>query len=125
MSSQYAQDLSYAESQTPFVSEEQRTTNRQPSPTKNLSSPTETVSSGDNGLESEDDSPYSKHVQSYSTIWSLYLKERGIEDKEVANSLKVGVDDVPLFGALFGGVITAFLIESRKDLQVGPVQEIL
>ncbi|KAF8524686.1 hypothetical protein BU17DRAFT_84758 [Hysterangium stoloniferum] len=105
--------------------EEQGTINRQPSPTTVPSSPTGVASSGDNGLESEDDNPYSKHVESDSTIWSLYLKETEKEDKELANSLQVGVDELLIFAGLFGAILTAFLIESRKDLQVDPVQEIL
>ncbi|KAF8526354.1 hypothetical protein BU17DRAFT_6142, partial [Hysterangium stoloniferum] len=67
-----------------------------------------------------------------STIWSLYLKETEKEDKELANSLQVGVDEllifvrrIPFQAGLFGAILTAFLIESRKDLQVDPVQEIL
>ncbi|KAF8510466.1 hypothetical protein BU17DRAFT_19688, partial [Hysterangium stoloniferum] len=68
-----------------------------------------------------------------STIWSLYLKETEKEDKEFANSLQVGVDELLIFdiklivsqAGLFGAILTAFLIESRKDLQVDPVQEIL
>ncbi|KAF8525535.1 hypothetical protein BU17DRAFT_18169, partial [Hysterangium stoloniferum] len=69
--------------------------------------------------------PYSKHAESDSTIWSLYLKETEKEDKELANSLQVGVDELLIFAGLFGAILTAFLIESRKDLQVDPVQEIL
>ncbi|KAF8513652.1 hypothetical protein BU17DRAFT_25605, partial [Hysterangium stoloniferum] len=67
-----------------------------------------------------------------STIWSLYLKETGEEDKELVTSLQVGVDELLIFvysilfqAGLFGGILTAFLIESRKDLQVDPLREIL
>ncbi|KAF8524071.1 hypothetical protein BU17DRAFT_15400, partial [Hysterangium stoloniferum] len=67
-----------------------------------------------------------------STIWSLYLRETEKEDKELANSLQVGIDELLIFiqftvsqAGLFGGILTAFLIESRKDLQVDPLQEIL
>ncbi|KAF8526218.1 hypothetical protein BU17DRAFT_26560, partial [Hysterangium stoloniferum] len=67
-----------------------------------------------------------------STIWSLYLKETEKEDKELANSLQVGVDELLIFvysillqAGLFGAILTAFLIESRKDLQVDPLREIL
>ncbi|KAF8521787.1 hypothetical protein BU17DRAFT_18964, partial [Hysterangium stoloniferum] len=57
--------------------------------------------------------------------WSLYLKETGEEDKELATSLQVGVNELLVFAGLFGGILTAFLIESRKDLQVDPLREIL
>ncbi|KAF8521790.1 hypothetical protein BU17DRAFT_16086, partial [Hysterangium stoloniferum] len=67
-----------------------------------------------------------------STIWSLYRKETGEDDKELATSLQVGVDELLIFvysilfqAGLFGGILTAFLIESRKDLQVDPLREIL
>ncbi|KAF8515223.1 hypothetical protein BU17DRAFT_6949, partial [Hysterangium stoloniferum] len=67
-----------------------------------------------------------------STIWSLYLKETRKEDKELATSLQVGVDELLIFvysilfqAGLFGAILTAFLIESRKDLQVDPLREIL
>ncbi|KAF8523935.1 hypothetical protein BU17DRAFT_19711, partial [Hysterangium stoloniferum] len=64
-----------------------------------------------------------------SIIWSLYLKETEKEDKELANSLQVGVDQLLIFvffqAGLFGAILSAFLVESKKDLQVDPVQEIL
>ncbi|KAF8492890.1 hypothetical protein BU17DRAFT_103916 [Hysterangium stoloniferum] len=41
--------------------------------------------------------PYSKHLESDSTIWSLYLKETREEDKELATSLQVGVDELLIF----------------------------
>ncbi|KAF8500624.1 hypothetical protein BU17DRAFT_19934, partial [Hysterangium stoloniferum] len=68
---------------------------------------------------------YGRHVQWDSTIWSLYLKETEKEDKDLADSLQVRVDDLLIFAGLFAGILTAFLIESRKDLQVDPLQEIL
>ncbi|KAF8521979.1 hypothetical protein BU17DRAFT_45439, partial [Hysterangium stoloniferum] len=105
--------------------EEHGPTNRQPSSNKVPSCSTEAAFSGDNSLESEDDNPYSKHLQSDSTIWSLYLKETELEDKELANSLQVGIDQLLIFAGLFGAILTAFLIESRKDLQADPLQEIL
>ncbi|KAF8508027.1 hypothetical protein BU17DRAFT_100056 [Hysterangium stoloniferum] len=105
--------------------EEQARTNRQPSSINVPSSPTEAASSDDNGLEIEDDNPYSKHLERDPTIWSLYMKKTEKEVKELANSLQVGVDDLLIFAGLFGAILTAFLIESRKDFQVDPLQEIL
>ncbi|KAF8524101.1 hypothetical protein BU17DRAFT_19656, partial [Hysterangium stoloniferum] len=57
--------------------------------------------------------------------WSLYQKETEKEDKELASSLQVGIDELLIFAGLFGAILTAFLIESRKGLQVDPLQEIL
>ncbi|KAF8525520.1 hypothetical protein BU17DRAFT_41771, partial [Hysterangium stoloniferum] len=105
--------------------EEQGTTNRQPA--ENSSSATEAGSSGDNGLKSEDDNhnPYRKHIQPDSKIWSIYLEEAEKVDKELAASLQVGVDQLLIFAGLFGAILTAFLIQNRKDLQGDPVEEIL
>ncbi|KAF8513258.1 hypothetical protein BU17DRAFT_53375, partial [Hysterangium stoloniferum] len=113
MSKQFAEDPSSAESQIPSVSG-----------IKSELAPDEAFSV-DNGLESENDNPYSKNLQSDSIIWSLYLEEAEKEDKELAKSLQVGVDQLLIFAGLFGAILTAFLIESRKDLQVDPLQEIL
>ncbi|KAF8524854.1 hypothetical protein BU17DRAFT_42447, partial [Hysterangium stoloniferum] len=64
-----------------------------------------------------------------STTWSLYLNETEKEGKELANSSQVGVDELLIYvffqAGLFRVSLTAFLIESRKDLQIDPVQEIL
>ncbi|KAF8526189.1 hypothetical protein BU17DRAFT_82942 [Hysterangium stoloniferum] len=82
--------------------QEQGTTDRQPLYTNGPSSPTEGTSNGDKGLEREEDNPYSKYLQRY-----------------------VGVDELLIFAGLFGEILTAFMIESRKNLQVDPLQEIL
>ncbi|KAF8521969.1 hypothetical protein BU17DRAFT_45361, partial [Hysterangium stoloniferum] len=113
MSKEFAKDLISAESQIASVSVIQS------------ASPPNRESSVDDGLESENDNPYSQNLQSDSIIWSLYLEEAEKEDKELVSSLKVGIDQLLIFAGLFGAILTAFLIESRKDLQVDPLQEIL
>ncbi|KAJ7869451.1 hypothetical protein B0H14DRAFT_2289492, partial [Mycena olivaceomarginata] len=58
-------------------------------------------------------------------IWKLYLKETEAEDKELAQLWQIGLDQLLIFAGLFGAILTAFLIESRKDLKEDPLQEIL
>ncbi|KAJ7206290.1 hypothetical protein GGX14DRAFT_367474 [Mycena pura] len=82
-------------------------------------------------------SPYNRHYEPTAEIWKLYLKETEVEDKELAQLWQIGLDQLLIFGCkfssrfsisqagLFGAILTAFLIESRKDLRQDPLQEIL
>ncbi|KAJ7186274.1 hypothetical protein GGX14DRAFT_383620, partial [Mycena pura] len=65
-------------------------------------------------------------------IWKLYLKETEAEDRELAQLWQIGLDQFLIFvgkfsllAGLFGAILTAFLIESRKDLKEDPLQQIL
>ncbi|KAJ6529362.1 hypothetical protein B0H19DRAFT_877106, partial [Mycena capillaripes] len=58
-------------------------------------------------------------------IWKLYLKETEAEDKELAQLWQIGLDQLLIFAGLFGAILTAFLIESRKDLKEDPLVQIL
>ncbi|KAJ7927145.1 hypothetical protein B0H13DRAFT_1598978, partial [Mycena leptocephala] len=55
----------------------------------------------------------------------LYLRKTEAEDKELAQLWQIGLDQLLIFAGLFGAILTAFLIESRKDLKQDPLQEIL
>ncbi|KAJ6545561.1 hypothetical protein B0H19DRAFT_887325, partial [Mycena capillaripes] len=58
-------------------------------------------------------------------IWKLYLKETEAEDMELAQLWQIGLDQLLIFAGLFGAILTAFLIESRKDLKADPLEQIL
>ncbi|KAJ7920522.1 hypothetical protein B0H13DRAFT_1453678, partial [Mycena leptocephala] len=67
-------------------------------------------------------------------IRRLYLKETEAEDMELAQLWQIGLDQLLIFvckvsscvlAGLFGAILTAFLIESRKDLKADPLQQIL
>ncbi|PVF98707.1 hypothetical protein CPB86DRAFT_704713, partial [Serendipita vermifera] len=58
-------------------------------------------------------------------IWGLYLKETEAEDNELTDLWNKGIDSLLIFAGLFAGIITAFLIESRKDLKEEPQERLL
>ncbi|KAJ7223067.1 hypothetical protein GGX14DRAFT_352145, partial [Mycena pura] len=70
-------------------------------------------------------SPYAQHYLPTAEIWKLYLRETEAEDKELAQLWQIGLDQLLIFAGLFGAILTAFLIESRKDLKPDPLLEIL
>ncbi|KAJ7229352.1 hypothetical protein C8J57DRAFT_1092604, partial [Mycena rebaudengoi] len=70
-------------------------------------------------------SPYRQHYEPAADIWRLYLKETEAEDMELAQLWQIGLDQLLIFAGLFGAILTAFLIESRKDLKADPLQQIL
>ncbi|KAJ7931091.1 hypothetical protein B0H13DRAFT_869966 [Mycena leptocephala] len=74
---------------------------------------------------SDTSSPYAQHYLPTAEIWKLYLRETEAEDKELAQLWQIGLDQLLIFAGLFGAILTAFLIESRKDLKQDPLQEIL
>ena len=71
----------------------------------------------------------------------MYLKETEAEDRELVDVLTIGIDQLLIFvrtsflflfssvniqqAGLFGAILTAFLVESRKELVEDPLQEIL
>ncbi|KAJ7930267.1 hypothetical protein B0H13DRAFT_1962199 [Mycena leptocephala] len=74
---------------------------------------------------SDASSPYAQHYLPTAEIWKLHLMEMEAEDKELAQLWQIGLDQLLIFAGLFGAILTAFLIESRKDLKQDPLQEIL
>ncbi|KAF8598459.1 hypothetical protein BDV93DRAFT_423609, partial [Ceratobasidium sp. AG-I] len=53
-------------------------------------------------------------------IWQLYLDEAKEHDDELVESQNKNLDMMLLFAALFSGILTAFLIESKNLLQQDP-----
>ncbi|KAF7336245.1 hypothetical protein MVEN_02172400 [Mycena venus] len=70
-------------------------------------------------------SPYSQHYQPAAAIWKFYLQETDAEDKKLTELWQIGLDQLLIFAGLFGAILTAFLIESRKNLKEDPLQQIL
>ncbi|KAJ7315188.1 armadillo-type protein [Mycena albidolilacea] len=70
-------------------------------------------------------SPYNQHYEPAAEIWKTYLKETEADDKELAQLWQIGLDQLLIFAGLFGAILTAFLIESRKDLKEDPLVQIL
>ncbi|KAJ7820397.1 hypothetical protein B0H14DRAFT_2455503 [Mycena olivaceomarginata] len=94
-------------------------------PTENISLHPSTCVDGHGSPNVGSGSPYSQHYEPTAEIWKLYLKETEAEDMELAQLWQIGLDQLLIFAGLFGAILTAFLIESRKDLKEDPLLEIL
>ncbi|PVF94133.1 hypothetical protein CPB86DRAFT_776782 [Serendipita vermifera] len=71
------------------------------------------------------DSFYPQSCRDDAPIWGLYLKENEAEDNELTDLWNKGIDSLLIFAGLFAGVITTFLIESRRDLKEDPQERLL
>ncbi|KIM27228.1 hypothetical protein M408DRAFT_171114 [Serendipita vermifera MAFF 305830] len=76
-------------------------------------------------LEAQADSPFSSHCREDAPIWAQYLEESEIEDKELAFIWNSSLDSLLVFAGLFAAILTAFLIESSKDLKEDPQEHLL
>ncbi|KAF5313497.1 hypothetical protein D9611_008546 [Ephemerocybe angulata] len=57
--------------------------------------------------------------------WHLYLVEAEREAKGRAELWRTGLDSVLIFAALFAGIVSAFVIDVRKDLEADSEQRML
>ncbi|KAH6891797.1 hypothetical protein BKA70DRAFT_1162539 [Coprinopsis sp. MPI-PUGE-AT-0042] len=57
--------------------------------------------------------------------WAIYLEEAGEHAKEQAEVWKTGLESLLLFAGLFASVITSFLVESSKKLQLEDQEALL
>ncbi|KIM27231.1 hypothetical protein M408DRAFT_38109, partial [Serendipita vermifera MAFF 305830] len=57
--------------------------------------------------------------------WARYLEETEIEDKELTDIWNNSLDSLLVFAGLFAAILTAFLIESSKDLKEDPQEHLL
>ncbi|KAH6899572.1 hypothetical protein BKA70DRAFT_736057 [Coprinopsis sp. MPI-PUGE-AT-0042] len=78
---------------------------------------------GGDGSEHQPDN-YNPDFHPSAKIWSLYLKEASDLAKAQTELWKTGLESLLLFAGLFAGVVSAFLIESRKKLRMDD-QELL
>ncbi|TEB18939.1 hypothetical protein FA13DRAFT_511499 [Coprinellus micaceus] len=58
-------------------------------------------------------------------VWHLYLVEAEREAKERAELWRTGLDAVLIFAGLFAGIVSAFVIDVRKDLEADSEQRLL
>ncbi|KIM27712.1 hypothetical protein M408DRAFT_163458 [Serendipita vermifera MAFF 305830] len=79
----------------------------------------------DRKLEEDRDTPCASHCRADADIWRLYLKETEAEDREITELLNGGLDSLLVFAGLFAGILTAFLIESRRGLNEDPQENLL
>ncbi|KAI0062754.1 hypothetical protein BV25DRAFT_1803449, partial [Artomyces pyxidatus] len=52
-----------------------------------------------------------------SNFWSMYLAESKEEDRSLVENMTADTNGVLVFTGLFGAIVTAFIIESYKQLQ--------
>ncbi|KAH6899542.1 hypothetical protein BKA70DRAFT_1526826 [Coprinopsis sp. MPI-PUGE-AT-0042] len=72
----------------------------------------------------EETQPGNYDFQPDAKIWSLYLKDANDQAKAQTELWKTGLESLLLFAGLFAGVVSAFVIESRKKLRMDD-QELL
>ncbi|CAG8687368.1 2523_t:CDS:2, partial [Acaulospora colombiana] len=70
-------------------------------------------------------SPYAKYAAPDARIWGLYLEEAEAEDRELMEPWNKDLDSLLIFAGLFAGILTAFIIESRKELYEDPQTRLL
>ncbi|KAI9431894.1 hypothetical protein H4582DRAFT_1212438 [Lactarius indigo] len=58
-----------------------------------------------------------------NALWSLYSKEAQTHDEALFHGILAEMDGVPTFAGLFAAVLTSFLVDSLKNLQVDPAQQ--
>ncbi|RXW12140.1 hypothetical protein EST38_g13714 [Candolleomyces aberdarensis] len=58
-------------------------------------------------------------------VWYLYLEDAEREANEKAEQWKSGLDSLLIFAGLFGGIVSSFVLDARKDLQVDSEQNLL
>ncbi|KIM27730.1 hypothetical protein M408DRAFT_163809 [Serendipita vermifera MAFF 305830] len=79
----------------------------------------------DRKLEGDGEAPCASHCRADADIWRLYLKETEAEDREVTELWNSSLDSLLVFAGLFAGILTAFLIESRRSLNEDPQESLL
>ncbi|KAH6910614.1 hypothetical protein BKA70DRAFT_88778 [Coprinopsis sp. MPI-PUGE-AT-0042] len=77
----------------------------------------------DEGEEGQSDRP--EDFQQDAKIWSLYLKEASDLAKAQTELWKTGLDSLLLFAGLFASVVSAFVIESRKELRMDDQEQLI
>ncbi|KAH6903201.1 hypothetical protein BKA70DRAFT_603281 [Coprinopsis sp. MPI-PUGE-AT-0042] len=80
--------------------------------------------SPDNG-ETPDEVDGKEEFRRNAKSWSIYLEEAGEHAKEQAEVWKTGLESLLLFAGLFASVITSFLVESSKKLQLEDQEALL
>ncbi|KAJ3508589.1 hypothetical protein NMY22_g16561 [Coprinellus aureogranulatus] len=60
-----------------------------------------------------------------SRIWDLYLEGAEREAKERAEIWRTGLDSLLIFAGLFAGIVSSFVIDARKDIQLQSEQSSL
>ncbi|KAJ2916962.1 hypothetical protein MD484_g3432, partial [Candolleomyces efflorescens] len=58
-------------------------------------------------------------------VWYLYLEDAEREANEKAELWKGGLDALLIFAGLFGGIVSSFVLDARKDLQADSEQNLL
>ncbi|KAG6902353.1 hypothetical protein C0995_001150 [Termitomyces sp. Mi166 len=57
---------------------------------------------------------YDEHAD---TLWSFYVSEADQHDKDITETWKVDMDSTLIFAGLFSATVTAFIVESSKQLK--------
>ncbi|PVF95918.1 hypothetical protein CPB86DRAFT_556667 [Serendipita vermifera] len=69
--------------------------------------------------------PYAQYIAPEAPIWARYLDEAEVEGKELIDPWSGTLDALLIFAGLFAAILTAFLVESRKELVEDPQERLL
>ncbi|KAJ7452653.1 hypothetical protein FB451DRAFT_939870, partial [Mycena latifolia] len=62
----------------------------------------------------------SQYCTDNAPIWKVYMEQAKIFDENLGNILNSDLDPLLIFAGLFSAILSAFLIEIRKDLEKDP-----
>ncbi|KAJ3525339.1 hypothetical protein NMY22_g10616 [Coprinellus aureogranulatus] len=65
------------------------------------------------------------YIRQDAKIWRLYLEDAEREAKERAELWRTGLDSLLIFAGLFAGIVSSFVIDARKDIQMDSEQRSL
>ncbi|PVF95915.1 hypothetical protein CPB86DRAFT_710298, partial [Serendipita vermifera] len=69
--------------------------------------------------------PCAQYIAPEAPIWARYLDEAELEDKELIDPWSGSLDALLIFAGLFAAILTALLVESRKELAEDPQERLL
>ncbi|KAJ2923275.1 hypothetical protein H1R20_g13820, partial [Candolleomyces eurysporus] len=75
--------------------------------------------------EDDRDNPTDLEFRRRARVWALYLEDAEREAREIVDIWRTSLDSLLIFVGLFAGVVSAFIIDARNDLQVGSEQNLL
>ncbi|RXW12431.1 hypothetical protein EST38_g13423 [Candolleomyces aberdarensis] len=75
--------------------------------------------------DDDGDHPMDSEFRRRARVWAFYLEDAEREARERVDIWRTGLDSLLIFVGLFAGIVSAFIIDARNDLQVDSEQNLL